>query len=214
MYHAFVNNIIFNQMTGASSSLSDLDIDCVAPRNINDFEISPGIAELPPSRSISVFTDSSFLHEAAQSTRLRSRLCTLTNRYHDGLDFHQVLGFEKEIHDALTSLPIWTDTRSLQAAIHLDLLLRQWLVILHTPRAFQPHLRMQPNHRYSLFACLEHSATLIDKHFALVEAGNFALCCIRSDYYRAALIICHITYHASRSKGKYPNSTDLTYVTD
>jgi hypothetical protein len=34
-----------------------------------------------------------------------------------------------------------------------------------------------------------------------MNAGNVVLCCIRSDYYRAALILTHIAFHAVKGKG-------------
>ncbi|CAN9379685.1 unnamed protein product [Alternaria alternata] len=35
-------------------------------------------------------------------------------------------------------------------------------------------------------------------HTALTASSNLALCCTRSDYYRAALLVCHVACHANK----------------
>ncbi|KAF2107497.1 hypothetical protein BDV96DRAFT_606350 [Lophiotrema nucula] len=188
---------------GISSALSGLDHDCAAPRNIDDAQLFVDIQDLPPSKPMSVYTDSSFITLSAQTAALRARLCTSTNSIRGGMGFEEILQYEQELQTALDRLPKWTDARALHAWTHLDLQLRQFFVILHTPRAFQTQQRAQPNHRYSLLTCLESSSTLIERHNNLLDSGNFSLCCIRSDYYRAALVICHIAYHASRASDNF-----------
>ncbi|KAF2181687.1 hypothetical protein K469DRAFT_670795 [Zopfia rhizophila CBS 207.26] len=184
---------------GTTSSLSCLDYDCAPPRNINDANLNPDITSLPPSSPINTYTETSFLHISTQTAGLRSKLCSLTNNIHCTLEYQDVIRYDQEIQTALEKLPSWSEPASLQARTHLDLQLRQFLVILHTPRALQTQLQETSLHRHAKFACLESSVAVIKRHTNLLESGNPTLCCIRADYYRAALCVCHIAYHASNS---------------
>jgi hypothetical protein len=158
--------------------------------------------QLPTPQPISIFTDSSFSLMLMQSAALRIKLCALTNQLHYSLGLEEILEYEVEVLNALSDLPPWTNARSVQAWTHLDLQLRQFLMILHTHRTLQAHSGSKPDHRYSILACLEAAATSISRHIALLDSGNFVLGCIRSDYYRAALLISHIAYYASKNQGK------------
>jgi hypothetical protein len=190
--------------TGTSSVLTGLEYDCAPPRNINDSELHPDMQQLPRSQPNTEFTDTSFLHLSLKSTTLRTKLCALGNSLHSAPNFQDVLQLEVEIQEALSQIPKWINPNSFQAWTLLDLQLRQFLVILHTPRVLQTQYRLQSDFRYSLLTCLESSSLLIDRHIQLMDTGVFALCCIRSDYYRAALLICHITYHACAASGELP----------
>lgn len=178
-----------------------MEYDCAPPRNINDSELELTMQELPPSQPLSVFTDTSFLHILMRSADLRIVLCAKTNSIRSALNFQEILKYEREVQTHLDQLPQWAETRSVHAWTHLDLLLRQFLVILHTQRALQIKFRANPDYRYSIMTCLDAAVTLIERHINLMDSGNFVLCCIRSDYYRAALIICHITFHAWEDSG-------------
>jgi hypothetical protein len=159
--------------------------------------------QLPRSHPSTEFTDTSFLHHSLQTITLRTKLCALGNSLRCAPDFQEILQYEKKIQDDLSQIPKWTDPNSFQAWTLLDLQLRQFLVILHTPRVLQTRFHLQPDYRYSILTCLESSAMLIDRHIQLIDTGVFALCCIRSDYYRAALLISHIAYHAAASSGLF-----------
>lgn len=157
--------------------------------------------ELPASQPLSVFTDTSFLHILMRSAELRIALCAKANSIRSSLEFEEVLQYEREVQMFLDQLPRWSDARSFHAWTHLDLQLRQFIVILHTQRTLQTQFRTNPDHRYSILTCLDSAAALIEHHINLMDSGNFVLCCIRSDYYRAALIICHIAFHACKDSG-------------
>ncbi|KAF1953148.1 hypothetical protein CC80DRAFT_150507 [Byssothecium circinans] len=187
---------------GISSLLTNSEYDCNPPRNINDADLSPETKHLPPSQPPSTFTDTSYLHHSAHSLSLRTKLCAQANTLHPHPTSHSLpttLASEKAIRLALTHLPTFPNPPALQASTLLDLQLRQFILILHTPRALDVRRRSDPEHRYSMLTLLETAAILIEKHAKLMETGNFSLCCIRSDYLRAALLICHITYHASKA---------------
>jgi hypothetical protein len=159
--------------------------------------------QLPRSHPSAEFTNTSFLHHSLQTTTLRAKLCALGNSLHCAPDFQEILEYERRIQDGLSQIPKWSDHNAFQAWTLLDLQLRQFLVILHTPRVLQTRFRLQPDYRYSILTCLESSSVLIDHHIELIDTGVFALCCIRSDYYRAALLISHIAYHAAASSGSF-----------
>ena len=123
------------------------------------------------------------------------------------LDLQDALELEQEVQQGLENIPTWLEENSLQAQTLLDLQLRQFIAILHTPRALLPQDRMRSDQRYSILTCLETSTTTIERHIALLEVGNYSLCCIRSDYYRSALLICHIAYYAATASGTVTRKT-------
>jgi hypothetical protein len=187
---------------GTPSMLSSLDYDCAPPRNIMDFDMYADMNSLPESQPLSILSDASFLHCASQSISLRVRLCAMTNSLRPSATFHDILQDEENVQDALAQIPRWKESHAHLAWTLLDLQLRQFVVILHTQRALDGQLREKPESRYSMLTALEASATLIERHNALIDTNNFALCCIRLDYLRASLLICHIAYHASLASGK------------
>ncbi|KAF2680180.1 hypothetical protein K458DRAFT_445398 [Lentithecium fluviatile CBS 122367] len=181
---------------GTPSVLSSLEYDCTPPRNIMDFELHAGMKHLPESQPNSLFSDTSYLHCASQSVSLRIRLCATANSLRTAATFQEVLRDEQDVQSALAKIPRWKEPHTLLVWTLLDLQLRQFVVILHTQRAMNNLLRARPDHRYSLLTVLEATTTLIDRHLEILDMNNFALCCIRSDYLRAALLICHVAYHA------------------
>jgi hypothetical protein len=189
-------------LTGLPSVLSNVDYTCTLPQNIDDSELKVDLERLPNSKPISTFTDTSFLHCAAKTSALRIKLCGLANSVRKVLQLPEILQYEQEIRAGLSALPKWTIPRAFQAWTHLDLILRQYLAILHTKIAIQPRLAIDVNQRYSVLTCLEASVAMIDKHTDMMAVRNYTLTCTRSDYYRAALLLCHITYHASLNNGK------------
>ncbi|KAF2004480.1 hypothetical protein P154DRAFT_617026 [Amniculicola lignicola CBS 123094] len=188
---------------GLPSVLSNLDYTCAPPRNIDDYELKVDLERLPDSKPISTSTDTSFLYCAAQTSALRIKLCTLANSVSKDLELPEILQYEQEIRAALAALPKWTTPRAFQAWTHLDLILRQYLAILHTKIALRPRLAIDATQRYSVLTCLEASVAMIDEHTNMMAFRNYTLTCTRSDYYRAALLLCHIAYHASLNNDSF-----------
>lgn len=185
---------------GTSSSLYSLDYDCTPPRNINDVDLQPGDNLLSVSQSSNIYTDTSFLHLAAQTLPLRVKLCTVTNQISNQLNFHEILDHGQEIVHALSQIPQWSEPNACQTATLLDLELRQFLLILYSPEAWRK--KLGPSVDYARFTSLEASIVLIDKHMELVRFQNYVLCCIRSDYYRAAFTLCNMAYHIDQRPGQ------------
>ncbi|KAF1851013.1 uncharacterized protein K460DRAFT_270862 [Cucurbitaria berberidis CBS 394.84] len=184
---------------GLPSVISSLEYDCTSPRNINDADLPVDLTELPNSHPITTFTDTSYLHLSMRTIDRRTRFCSLVNSFKASLSFQDILRHTEDIQRCLQATPKWGDSRSLQARTLLDLQLRQFLVILHTSKVLGVDLQLGAEGRYSMIAALEASAALIDLHTHVLNASVFTLCCTRNDYYRAALLICHIAYHASKS---------------
>ncbi|KAH7116979.1 hypothetical protein B0J11DRAFT_106105 [Dendryphion nanum] len=187
---------------GLPSATSNLEHDSAVPRNLNDSELHKDMQQLPVSQPTAVFTDSSFCHILMQTAATRIKLCQMTNGIKYGPNDKEITEYEEEINKALEKLPNWPDPRSTQVKTHLDLHLRQFLIILHTPRALQVSLGNKHQALYSTLACLEAAGAVVDSHYSLMKAGNFTLCSIRSDYFRAALVICHIAYHTNDDSSK------------
>lgn len=169
--------------------------------------------QLPPSHPTTEFTDTSFLHCSMETLALRTKLCSFANSVHSGPDFPDIFHYEQELQAGLDKIPEWADSKSDQAWALLDLQLRQFLLIIHTPRVLQTKPRDKSAHRYSILTCLEASTVLIERHINLMDSGNFALCCIRSDYYRAALLICYIAYHAYAASGECLSKLSRHFLT-
>lgn len=181
--------------------LSNFDYDCMPPRNINDLELHVDVNDLPQSHMSMHFTNTSFLHVSMQSFELRVRMCSLTNSLKGGPGFEAILQHESALQHCLDDIPQWTDPRSIQARTLLDLQLRQFIVVLHAPRTLNADLRPTSDCRYSTIASIEAAAKTIQLHHNLIEGSNYALCLTRNDYFRAALLVCHVAYYARETKG-------------
>ncbi|KAH8724825.1 hypothetical protein GQ44DRAFT_750068 [Phaeosphaeriaceae sp. PMI808] len=184
---------------GTSSMICSLDNDCAPPRNIDDTELTPNIEELPRPHGMTTYTDTSFLHLAMQSIGLRAEMCSKINSIKDVLDIYDIFEYEDALREHISSIPHWTDPRSLQTRTLLELNLWQFVVGLHTPRALQAESRSKSDHRYSVMTTLEAAAAMIRLHNNLEKSENYALLLTRNDYFRAMVLICHIAYHAKKA---------------
>ncbi|KAF1942115.1 hypothetical protein EJ02DRAFT_346248 [Clathrospora elynae] len=182
-----------------ASMLSSLEHDCLSPRNINDADLHVDSEELPPSWPIDVFTESSFLFHSTQTIGLRTKLCALANSLQASLSFQEAVRYTELVQKCMKDTPNWTDARSLQVRTLLNLQLQQFLVILHAPKAVEVDTGMGSEYRYSVIALLEAATIVIGLHTDLLASSNLALCCTRNDYYRAALLVCHIAYYTGKN---------------
>jgi hypothetical protein len=181
--------------------LSSLESNCAPPRNVNDADIHIDTKELPPSQSTDVFMDSSFLLVSARSLGIRKKMCALATNLQSSLGVQDTLSHVEALQGCLERIPGWTVSRCLQARTLLDLQLRQFLVSLHAARAVETETKWCAERRYSVVSLLEAATTTV-LHTALTASSNLSLCCTRRDYYRAALLVCHVTYYASKINGK------------
>lgn len=187
---------------GTSSVLSSHDYDCAPPRNIDDIELFAGMTVLPKSRPATVFTDTSFLHHAMKSIDLRADLCSVANSLKGSPSIQALLEHDNLVRQHLDAIPQWTETRSLPTRMLLQLQLHQCHVVLHTARALRIGAGINHESRYHAITALESAAMTIDLHTRCINASNFAICLTRLDYFRAALLICHIAYYALERRGR------------
>lgn len=154
---------------------------------------------LPSSHSSSSFTDTSYLHHSLRSLPLRAKLLSKATSLHPSISFQDILQAEQEIHDALNTLPKWGLPGALMPTTLLAMQLHQFFPIIHTDQLLTPDLRTRTHisHRHAALTSLEACDTLLTLHMRLFDAQNFALCALRFDYLRAALLIRLIAYNAS-----------------
>lgn len=154
---------------------------------------------LPDPHPDHVFTDTSYLHHSVKSLPLRTKLLSTANSLDALPSFTDVLHYEEDIQSSLSNLPCWNAPSASMARILLDLQLRQFLVIIYTRHilAIDLDTRSNSSYRYAVTVVLDACEVLIALHTQLTDAHNFALCCIRFDYLRAALLICRMAYYAS-----------------
>jgi hypothetical protein len=190
-----------------------LEYDCAPPRNINDSELTLDVLELPRSRGVTTYTDTSYLHVAAQTIQLRIRVCASVNSLGKLADFRDGIEVEDALRQQIENLPRWPDARAIQASTLLRLQLQQYIVVLHAPRTLQVEPRSKSESRYAMITTLEAAATTIELHHALVRAANFSLVLTRNDYLRAMLLISHIAYYSQKHGGEYtsPHQQSLVY---
>jgi hypothetical protein len=182
--------------------ISNLESDCAPPRNVNDAEINVLMKKLPSSQPITVFTDSSFLFVSARSISIRKNICALANSLQSRLSFQDTLAHVEALQGCLELIPTWTNSRCLQARTLLNLQLLQLVVILHATKVVETEVKTSGKRRYSMISLLDAATTTVNLHTALTASSYLALCCTRSDSYKAALLICHVAYYASKNNGK------------
>jgi hypothetical protein len=190
------------EVVGTCSMHSSLSYDCASPRNIDDVELHPNLETLPSSHSVITYTDTSFLFLSMQTLELRIEMCQRVNDLKQSPDKYDALEYEETIRCHVSKFPGWTDPRSNQARALLELQMTQFLTVLHAPRVLQVESRRRSNCRYGMVTALEAAARAIELHNRLAAAENYALLLTRNDYFRASLLICHVTFYAKTANGE------------
>jgi hypothetical protein len=180
---------------GMPSSLSSFTAECPPPLNINDNSFGETSTQLPTSRSSEEYTEASFLDISSRSLPLRIALCSLVNDTSSSLPYDDVLKYEQQITEALDTIPRWENSQTTQVSTLLDLELRQFLLLIHTPFAARKLASSQS--RYSRLVCFETAQQIITQNFKLISSNNFTISLIRDDVYRAALSMCHNAFLCS-----------------
>jgi hypothetical protein len=188
---------------GTPSSLSSTPFDCKPPLNLNDEDLVIDAVRNPIPAPSGKYTSTSYLHVASRSISLRINLCSLINDPQFNLGYGEVLRYEQEINEELDAIPKWGDGKVKgqdYASALLDLQLRQYLIMLHTPYARKSY---SSQNRYSRMVCFETSKYILDLHHKLVCSGNHVLCLVRSDILYATLSICHNAFLCTIDPGLY-----------
>ena len=186
---------------GTPSSLSSTPFDCKPPLNINDEDLVVGAVRSPITKPSEEYTSTSYLHIASKSIAFRITLCSLINDTRSNLGYEQVLRYEQQINNELDAIPKWTEGEKKhvnQASALLDLQLRQYLIMLHTPFARRSD---SSQNRYSRMVCFEASKYILDLHSKLTSSENFTLSLLRRDVLYAALSTCHNAFLCTLNPG-------------
>jgi hypothetical protein len=194
---------------GMPSASAGISCDCAPVLNINDEDFNEGSQKSPTPKPCGVYTAASFLHISQKSLSLRVSLNSLLNELSSHAPFEEILGYDEKVMQKLRDIPSGPDSQGIQGAskfpdlLHslLDIQLRQFLILLHSPFARQA----ESNSRYSLskMVCFSAASSILDQHSKLAASGNYALLLFRSDVFRAALSICHNIHVTSALQSGY-----------
>lgn len=164
--------------------------DTRAPLNVEDecIDEESEIGE-PISQSRDRFTPASFQHLAHDSLKLRIELNAYLNDPRTAISYSNVLNYEREINQALSSLPTLTDPRALLSTTLLRLQLLIYIIMLHTPFVSTTH---NPSHTHYSFLTISRTASEIITLYTTLSASNIhTLSLMRNDVFRAALSLAH-----------------------
>ena len=190
--------------------------DCVSPLNLDDEDLEESPGHIPKPRQFHEYTATSFLHVSQRTLLLRTSLTTLLNDPNTRLEYDEVLRYEEQILRELDLIPQWANGSSPQLEVPsyvavvrtlLDIQLRQFLILLHSPFALRANSNCR--YRYSTIVCFNSANTILNQHAQLMSSGNYALCVLRDDIYRAALCICHTTFVTSSLQSSFASDAIL-----
>lgn len=182
---------------GMPSALVGIPCDCAPATNINDEDFGEDSETLPDQKPWTQYTETSFLHMSRSSLSLRVSLNSLVNELNNHPQYEDILTYEEKINLKLREIPSENDTGVLQKRSKfpdlvrtlLDIQLRQFLILLHSPFARQPG--SDSRHALSRMICLDAASSILDQHSKLLASSNLTLCVFRNDVFRGALVMCH-----------------------
>jgi hypothetical protein len=196
---------------GMPSASAGVSFDCAPVLNVNDEDFEEGSQKSPPPKPWGMYTAASFLHISQKSLSLRVSLNSLLNELSSHAQYEEVLGYDEKVMQKLQDIPSKADSQGIQEVhkfpdlLHalLDIQLRQFLILLHSPFARQA----ESNSRYSLskMVCFNAASSILDQHSKLTASGNHTLLLFRNDVFRAALSICHNIHVSSAIRSRCLN---------
>lgn len=185
---------------GLPTIVSSLHMDVKPPRNINDEGFDEDSTELPPSKPITEYTETSFQHLCRQSLPLRLELSKLLSGPPEDLAYEHVIRYTNEITQEIDALPSWDTSASMEEEMSpkpllaytlLHVQLRQYIMPLH-----QPFLRMRKvNSKYQFSEVMFYNAArdMVLLHDKLTEFGVRTLNFLREDALTLALNLTSVT---------------------
>lgn len=180
---------------GMPATSSTITCGTAAPLNINDDDLLPSLQQLPVSLPRHEYTATAFLSVSQASLPLRVALNAFVNEPGSTWRYDDILAFDKEIMQSLDALPRWTDNPAavgqgptLIPQMLLDLQLRQYLLLLHSPFALE--VETNSRYAYSKWVCVNTISTILDHHSRLLASGSHVLLMMRHDIFCAALTMC------------------------
>jgi hypothetical protein len=193
---------------GMPSASAGISCDCAPVLNVNDEDFDEGSQKSPTQKPWDVYTGASFLHISQKSLSLRVSLTSLLNELSFHAQYEEILGYDEKVMQKLQDIPSRADSQSIQEfpdLLHtlLDIQLRQFLILLHSPFARQA----ESNSRYSFskMVCFNAASSILDQHSKLTASGNHTLLLFRNDVFRAALSICHNIHVSSAIRSRCLN---------
>lgn len=178
---------------GMPSASAGIFSDCASILNINDADLRDEDRNETRAKNWDEYTSSSFLNVSRSSFALRVKLNSVVNDLSSPLQWEQIASYEELVVAELEKLPSWTksttdiDEGALAGSI-LQIQLRQFLILLHTPFA----RKRSPNSRCSVsrMVCFQAATKTLDQVQQLTKHGYYFFLLFRQDYFRAALVVC------------------------
>jgi hypothetical protein len=181
--------------SGLQSSLCGLYFDTQPPANISDEAFSADLTQAPSSRSIEHFTHTSYLTVSLKSLPLRVHLVQLLNNPTTHLQYSEVLHYDAQLNDLLSSLPAWNVPQATTASALLDFQIRQFLLMLHRPYALAAS--KTPHFNFSFTACVDAANGLLTRYDDLSNKSILSLNHLRNDVLRIVVTLSPIVYYNS-----------------
>ncbi|KAF2266273.1 hypothetical protein CC78DRAFT_491947 [Lojkania enalia] len=192
--------------SGLQSSLSGLYFDTQPPANIIDEMVSPESTQAPVGRPLEFFTPTSYLSFSIKYLPLRIHLTQLLNNPTTDLQYSDVLHYDTQINQLLTSLPSWKDPRSTIPSALLDLQLRQFILMLHYPYA--KLAASNSRFGFSFTACVNAANSILSVYENFISESIFTVNHFRNDIFRTGMTIAQIVYHNS-TFASAPETTNI-----
>jgi hypothetical protein len=196
---------------GMPSASAGISCDCTPVLNINDEDFDECSQKSPTPKASDVYTAASFLHISQKSLSLRVSLNSLLNELSSHVQYQEVLSYDEKVMQKLQDIPSKADSQDMQEVhqfpdlLHtlLDIQLRQFLILLHSPFARQA----ESNSCYTLskVVCFNAASSILDQHSKLAASGNYTLLLFRNDVFRAALSISHNIHVSSAIRSRCLN---------
>lgn len=205
---------------GMAPAIRDGSWDSRPPSNINDEDFDLDSQTLPPSRPITEFTVTAFLHQSSQNLSSRIELVALINNIGSSMNYEQVLAQDEKLMQCLAEIPNWdtmhTTPRDQQTLGHarlarslLWLQIQQLVILLHRP--FAQDGQHVFRYRYSRSSCVTSAISVLNRYNKPDIATDFSLVVMRTDLFRAAFSLCYdLVTMNSGSSGKCSHTRPIT----
>jgi hypothetical protein len=180
---------------GMPSMLTNVTWDTMNVLDVLDEELDESGGEGLSQPLWSPQSTASFLHSSRASLPLRLSLAAAVNDTNSPLTHDDVLKHDEQLIPHLlklnsTSEEHATNTRYTLSEIVLDLQLRQFLMLLHTPFAVEQQQSSRAS--TSRLACLNAASTIIESCSKLSKTDYNFISLTRTDLFRSAFVICQV----------------------
>ncbi|KAJ9501500.1 hypothetical protein H2202_003294 [Exophiala xenobiotica] len=190
------------------ATIVELDLQASVDRGMPPSNSS----ELPTAEPAEELTDSAFQAVLTTSISLRLRICAWANSANIELDYDTALNMDEELSRHLNSIPVWgrpavddaSNQQRSRIRVLLELTLRQYVILLHTP--FASLSQQISKYAHSRRTRLEAATTILCQFRDMLQpsANNVIRCIMPSDSLQAALTVCHELYMDDTGYGSSP----------